>query len=70
MATSRCRALTTTTTRTKAVSGEPSLKKENAGTHINTHIARKKHKLPTVREEERLEQVNKAQDEIWEYNER
>ena len=30
----------------------------------------KKHKHPTVREEERVELVNKAQDEIWEYNER
>ena len=25
--------------------------------------------LPTVREEERVEKVNEAEDEIWEYNE-
>jgi hypothetical protein len=29
-----------------------------------------KHKHPTVREEERVEPVNKAEDKIWEYNER
>ena len=29
----------------------------------------KKYKHPTVREEERVEKVKEAEDEIWEYNE-
>jgi hypothetical protein len=37
------------------VTEEPVLKKERPGTHTNAHIVEKKHKHPTVREEERVE---------------